>query len=175
MDPQTLAPLIGIAIALPIILLRNRKPRTLRPQWMWVAPVLICLLLAFAIWGMSMQPGAEHAAFGPLDWTVLLLGGLLGAVAGWWRGRMTNIERDADGTLKAQASPIGLVLIVALLLARRALSAWLEPHAASLGLNVLAVTDGFLLFVAAMVVVQRIEMFLRARALQGRAGPPDAA
>jgi len=79
---------------------------------------------------------------------------------------MTTIEKHADGTLKAQTSPIGLILIISLLLGRRALDAWMEPHAASLGLSVMAVTDAFLLFVAAMIVMQRIEMYVRARRVE---------
>ena len=166
LSPQTVAPLIALVIALPLILLRNRRPRTLRVQWMWVTPLVITVLMAFAIWGASLNPDAPHTAFQSLDWGVLALGVILGGVAGWWRGKMTTIERHADGTMKAQSSPIGLVLIVGLMLGRRALSAWLEPHAASMGLNLLAIADTFLLFVAAMVIVQRLEMFIRARRIQ---------
>jgi membrane protein CcdC involved in cytochrome C biogenesis len=171
MGPQEYGPLIGVAVALPLILLRNRRPRTLRPQWMWVLPVIIVALMGLAIWGTSMQPGATHQPFNAASWGVIVLGLILGGVAGWWRGRMTTIEKHADSTLKAQASPIGLILIVALLLGRRALSAWLEPHAASLGLDAIAVADAFLVFVVGMIVVQRIEMFIRAKRVQ--AGRPD--
>jgi len=163
MSPEQYAPLIAIAVAVPIMLLRNRRPRTLKPQWMWVMPLLIVLLIGLGIWGSAQAPGVSHRPFGPLDYVVLALGLILGTVTGWWRGKMTTIERHADGTLKAQASPIGLVLILALMLGRRALAAWLEPHAADFGLNVLAVADAFLLFVAAMIVVQRLEMWIRAR------------
>lgn len=172
MDPQHYIPLIVIAVTLPLMLLRNRRPRVLHPQRMWIMPVLMCALMALAIWGTWMQPGLAHAPFTPLDWTLLAVGVLLGGAAGWWRGKMTTIEKHADGALKAQASPVGLILIIALLLGRRALSAWLEPHAASLGLSVMAVTDAFLLFVAAMIVMQRVEMYVRARRIQS--GGTDA-
>lgn len=170
MSPQVLGPLIGLAIALPLILLRNRRPRTLNPQWMWVMPVIIVPLMGFAIWGTSMDPTMPHVAFDGLAWAVLAVGLILGGVFGWWRGKMTTIEKHADGTLKAQASPIGLVLIVAVMLGRRALTAFLEPHAAEWGLNALAITDAFLLFVVGMVVVQRIEMYIRARRIQAGDG-----
>jgi len=166
MDPQHYIPLIVIAAMLPLILLRNRRPRVLHPQRMWIMPVLMCALMGLAIWGTWMQPGLSHAPFTALDWTLLAAGILLGGAAGWWRGRMTTIEKHADGTLKAQTSPIGLILIIGLLLGRRALDAWMEPHAASLGLSVMAVTDAFLLFVAAMIVMQRIEMYVRARRVE---------
>lgn len=172
MTPQQYIPLLVILVMLPLILLRNRRPRTLRPRWMWVVPLLMVVAMGFAIWGTSFQPGLSHEPFDALAWAVLVIGGVLGAVAGWWRGRMTTIEKHPDGTLKAQASPVGLILIVALIFGRRALSAWLEPHAESLGLNALAVADAFLVFVAAMIVVQRLEMFIRARRVM--AGGSDA-
>jgi len=172
MEPQHYVPLIVIAVILPLMLLRNRRPRALHPQRMWIMPVLMCALMALAIWGTWMQPGIPHTPFTPLDWSLLAAGVLLGGAAGWWRGKMTTIEKHADGALKAQASPVGLILIIGLLLGRRALSAWLEPHAAALGLSIMAVTDAFLLFVAAMIVMQRIEMYVRARRIQS--GGTDA-
>lgn len=172
MDPQTAGPLIGVAVAVVMILLRNRRPRILRPHLMWIFPLVITALMGLAIWGTGHTPGMPHAPFHLADWGVLALGTVLGGVAGFWRGRMTTIYREPDGVLKAQASPIGLILIVALMLGRRMLAAWLEPHAASLGLSVLAVTDTFLVFVAAMFIVQRAEMWVRARHIQ--AGEPDA-
>ncbi|HEX8470257.1 MAG TPA: DUF1453 domain-containing protein, partial [Brevundimonas sp.] len=144
MTPQQYIPLIAVGVALVLIVIRNRAPRTLRPQFLWVAPAIIIPLMGLAIWGTGMSPGAAHAPFLALDWLVLTVGLLLGALAGWWRGKMTSIEKHADGTLKAQASPVGIILIVGLLLGRRALNAFLEPHAATLGLNTTAVADAFL-------------------------------
>ena len=166
MTPQQYIPLIAVGVALVLILIRNRAPRTLRPQLLWVAPAIIIPLMGLAIWGTSMSHSAVHAPFLPLDWIVLAIGLILGGVAGWWRGKMTTIEKHADGTLKAQASPIGMILVVGLLLGRRALSAFLEPHAAALGLNATAVADTFLVFVVGMIVLQRVEMYIRARRVQ---------
>ena len=166
MTPQTYIPIIAVGVAVVMMLLRNRSPRTLRPQFLWVVPVVITVAMGFAIWGTSMSPGANHTPFTPLDWLVLAVGLTLGGAAGWWRGKMTTIEKHPDGVLKAQASPIGLILIIGLMAGRRALSAWLEPHAAALGLNSLAVADAFLVFVVGMIVMQRVEMFIRARRVQ---------
>lgn len=163
MTPQQYAPLIALVIMLPIILLRNRAPRTLRPKWMWVTPAIIVPLMGLALWGTSLEPGADHTPFDAIAWATLALGLLLGCAAGWWRGKMTTIERHADGTLKAQASPLGVILIIGLFLGRSTLRSVLEPHAATWHLNALAVADAFLLFVVGMIVVQRIEMFIRAR------------
>lgn len=170
MSPQVLGPLIGLAIALPLIFLRNRKPRPLNPQWMWVLPVIIVPLMGLAIWGTSMDPGIPHTPFDAAAWAILAVGLILGGVFGWYRGKMTTIEKHADGTLMAQASPIGLILIIAVMLGRRGLNAFLEPHAAEWGLNALAITDAFLLFVVGMIVVQRLEMYIRARRIQSGSG-----
>ncbi len=170
MSPQLMGTVIGLAIALPLILLRNRAPRTLNVKWMWVTPAIIVPLMGLALWGTSMDPNMPHTPFNALAWAILAVGLILGGVFGWYRGKMTTIEKHADGTLKAQASPIGLILIVAVMLGRRALGAWLEPHAAEYGLSALAITDAFLLFVVGMIVVQRVEMFIRARRIQSGGG-----
>ena len=163
MTPQQYGPLIGITIAVVVILLRNRRPRTLRPQWMWVMPLLVVVAIGFGLWGMSQAPGAPHSPFGIGAWLILLVGLGLGGVAGWWRGKTVTIEKESDGTLKAQASPLGLILVVLLLVSRTALRPWLETHAAGWHLNALAIQDAFMLFAVGLVVVQRLEMFLRAR------------
>lgn len=172
MTPQQYAPLIALAIMVPLILLRNRAPRTLRPKWMWVTPAIIVPLMGLALWGSSLQPGIDHTPFDAIAWMILVVGFLLGCAAGWWRGKMTTIQRHPDGTLKAQASPLGILLIIGLFLGRSALRSVLEPHAAAWHLNALAITDAFLVFVVGMIVVQRIEMYIRARRVQ--AGGTDS-
>ena len=171
MTPQQYGPLIGIGVALVIILLRNRRPRTLNVQRMWIAPLLVTALILFGLWGMSQAPGMSHAAFGPGAWAILAVGLLLGAAAGWWRGKTVTIEKTPDGVLKAQASPLGLILVVLLLVSRSALRPWLETHASDWHLDALAVQDAFLLFAVGIVVMQRVEMWIRARRIL--AGDPD--
>lgn len=166
LTPQMYGPVIGLLIALPVILLRNRRPRILYPERMWVIPAIVVPLMGLAIWGTGMDPSISHAPFSILDWTVLATGLVLGGVFGWWRGRMTTIEIHPGGILKAQASPLGLILIIAVMLGRRALNAVIEPHAAEWGLSGLAVADAFLVFVVGMIVMQRVEMFIRARRIQ---------
>lgn len=163
MTPQQYAPLIAVAVMLPIILLRNRRPRRLRPERMRITPLVVLTLIGFGIWGLSMAPGASHEPFGVTSWIILAVALLLGAGAGWWRGKMTTIEKVADGTLSAQASPLGLILIVGLLLSRQALRPWVESQAATWHVNALAIQDAFMVFVIGMILMQRLEMFLRAR------------
>jgi membrane protein CcdC involved in cytochrome C biogenesis len=171
MSPEQLIPLIAVLIALPLILLRNRRPRILRPQWLWVMPLIVVGLIGFGMWGMSYSD-PEHSALDATSWTILAAGGLLGAAFGWWRGKMVTIEKHADGTLKAQASPLGVVIIIAVLVLRQALKPWLEANAEAWHVNPLAILEAFMVFAAAMIVVQRIEMFIRARRIQS--GGTDA-
>lgn len=168
---EQMIPLIVLAVVLPLVLLRNRRPRTLRPQLLWVTPLIVCLAIGFGLWGISQGAGGKSPT-DPVSLVILVVGLILGAVAGFWRGKMTTIHKEADGLLKAQASPAGLILIVGLLLARRAIEPWLEVHAADWGVNPLAILEAFMLFAAAMVTAQRAEMFIRARRI--RAGQPDA-
>lgn len=171
MTTEQLIPLIVIAIVLPLVLLRNRRPRTLNLRWMWVVPVLVVVLIGFGLWAtITFDP--TQAPFRPIDYAVLAAGLALGVAAGWQRGRMVVIHKDPDGVLKAQASPLGLILIVVLLLGRQGLRAVLEPHAADWGLNILAVQDAFMLLAVGLVVAQRLEIYIRARRIL--AGKPDA-
>ena len=72
---------------------------------------------------------------------------------------------------RSQASPLGLVLVVALFAFRGVLRPLIESHAAQWHLNALAVTEAFLVFALALIVLQRVEMFIRARRIL--AGRPD--
>lgn len=171
MTQEQLIPLIAIAVVIPLVLLRNRRPRTLRPDYMWIMPLIVTALIGFGIWGMSVS-GRGHAPTEPLSLLILAVGLALGCAFGWQRGKMTTIYKEPDGTLKAQASPIGIVIIVAVLVARRALEPWLEAHAADWHVNPNAILEAFMLFAAGMVVVQRIEMWIRAKRIQH--GEPDA-
>jgi hypothetical protein len=168
---EQLIPLIAIAVVIPLVLLRNRRPRTLRIEYMWVAPLLVVAAIGFGIWGMTVS-GRGHAPVEPLSLLILAVGLALGCAFGWQRGKMTTIYKEPDGTLKAQASPIGLVIIIAILIARQTLRPWLEAHAADWHVNPLAILEAFMLFAAGTVVVQRIEMWIRARNI--RHGGADA-
>lgn len=173
MDAQHLAPIISIAVAALIILLRNRQARPLNPGLMWILPLVLIAFLAFGIWGISYQ---LHPVFGPAVLAGLGATALLGAAIGWWRGKTIDIHRDgATGKLMAKASPLGLVFIFALLGIRTVFRGYLDEHAAQYGLAP-GITDiGFMLFAGGLLVVSRVEMWIRARGISETGQDPAAA
>ena len=166
MPPEKLIPLLMIPIMLVVVLLKNRRKRVLKPQLLWIMPAIVLPLIGLGIWGTAQNPNMAHASFGPDAWAVLAIGGILGGVAGWYRGKTVTIEKEPDGSLMAQASPLGLILLVVLFAGRSLLRDLIESHAAAWHLNVLAVTDAFLVFAMGLIVMQRVEMYIRARRIQ---------
>jgi len=172
MNPQTLGPIIGIGVALVIVLLRNRSPRKLNVEWMWVLPLIVLVMIGFGIYAQTtFQP---HAPFGAATYAGLFAALAAGCAVGWWRGKTIDIKRDETGALTAQASPLGLIFIFALVGVRYAMRGVLESNAQAWGLDLVALTDGFMLFAVGLVVVSRIEMWIRARNLQQGANPAAA-
>src|SRR3569832_2725318 len=126
MDAQHLAPIISIAVAALIILLRNRQARPLNPDLMWIFPLILIGVLAYGIWGISYQ---LHPVFGPAVLAGLGAAALLGAAIGWWRGKTIDIRRDpATNRLMAQASPLGGGFMFVLLGVRAVLSGCVDEH-----------------------------------------------
>lgn len=163
MNPQTVGPLIGIGVAILMILLRNRQPRRLKPELMWILPLFMILLLGFGIWGLTVQFRPVFDATADITLVSALL---LGGVLGWWRGKTIHIHRDeATGDLMAQASPLGIALILVLFGVRYAARDYLETHAAQWGMQVGIIDIAFLLLAGGLLIVSRVEMWFRARTI----------
>lgn len=166
MAPEHLIPLLVLPVVLVLVVLKNRKPRELRPDRLWIIPTIVTALILFGMWGVTMNPNVAHSAFGPAEWAMLATGLALGCVAGWWRGKTITIEREPDGRLMARASPLGVIILLGIFAGRRGLEALLADHAAQWHLNVLALTDAFMLLAVGLIVFQRVEIFIRARRIQ---------
>ncbi len=172
MDPQTakLLPVLLPVLILALVLRRNLQPRPLQIERMWIYPVILVFLLGSSLYE---TPPTTMLAIG------FLAGGLvLGAVAGWYRGRLTRITIDPDThALTSQASMWGTVLVVGLIVVRYGLRAYLmggldmtgaKPRG-GLGGTALAATDALLAFTVGMMGVSRLEMWLRASKLLAEA------
>lgn len=170
MNQQTIGTAIGMAVAIGVILWRNRKARPLRLRWLWVRPAIILVLAAVAI--AAAPPPMTLASV-----AAMLATSAVGAALGWWRGRFIRVDVDpATREVSAQSSPLGVAFIVAILglrlLVRGAAGAGSSPF----GLPTVAITDGLLLMAAAIILVQSLEVGLRARRLLTAAkGSPAAA
>ena len=163
---QVLPYLIPVLVVL-LILRRNLRSRTLKMERLWVYPAILVLAAGAAMRGEPF-PGVL-ALFG----FVVALG--VGGVIGWWRGRLTNIMIDpTTHDFTSQASLAGTLLIGAVFALRYGVKMALANGGASappmgLHLDVTGITNGLTIFLAAMVSVQRIEMFLRCQKLLAEA------
>lgn len=159
-DPQTLGPIIGVAIFLAIFtfrMARGRQARPLKLEWMWVMPLFLVSMTALLI-RQSPPQGMEWA------WLALVF--VLGGAIGWQCGRMMAITVDpVTHTLNQQASPAAMFLLLGLFAVRFGLRSVLTEEASVLHLSVAFITDAFVVMALGLLTVTRLEMFLRARRL----------
>jgi hypothetical protein len=157
--PQGYGLLIALAVALAIILLRNRRPRPLRVERLWVRPVLFIAILATTV--AAAPPPLTAPSL------VLLATALAGGCAlGWQRGRLMRIEVDpATHDLTSRASPSGLVFIAGLILARLWMRTAMAQGATLAGVPATAAADALIALAGGMMITQNLEMWLRARRL----------
>ena len=95
---------------------------------------------------------------------------VIGCAMGWLRGRSIKIDVHPEThDITARASPIGLVFIFALLAVRFGLRDFALETAPGLHLSFIAIADAFVLLAVGMMVVQGLEMWIRARQLLAEA------
>lgn len=159
-DPQTLGPLIGIAVAAVFVgvrMARGTKARRLRIEYLWITPLLLVLVMGLMLW--EQRPDG-------LEWAGVGVALALGAALGWQRGRLMAISVDPEtNELNQRASPAALLLILVLVVVRIGARTAMEGDAAIVRLSPVLLADVFLAFAVGLVAVTRLEMFLRARRL----------
>lgn len=159
-DPETLGPIIGIAIVAVVMgfrLTRGQKQRPLKLEWLWVTPAVLVLVAGSLVWQMPPRG---------LEWFWLTVALLIGAAIGWQRGRMMTITVDPEThALNQQASPAAMIFLLALVGIRYLLREGLQAEAQAWHLSVAFVTDVFVVFALGLLTVSRLEMLLRARRL----------
>jgi membrane protein CcdC involved in cytochrome C biogenesis len=140
-----------------VLALRNRAPRLLRPELMWIAPLII-LLMGSSYFIFVYHPTAPTAL------AELAAAALVGIGFGWWRGKLTRIAVHPEThDISAQVSPVGFLLIIVVLLGRRAIEALAGPS------HVAQISGLLIAFALGTVVAARVEMWLRARRLLAEA------
>jgi len=174
MSPQTLQLVIPVAIIAVVFLLRARrvgKPQSLKLGLLWIRPALLLLACA-AVLLLPAKPGAAPIHLLPMDWAILAVGAVLGAIGGWQLGRTLAIEvHPENGTLMVTTSPIGLIMLVALLALRTAVRTEAGLAGADWPVNPAVIVDALIVFTAAMFTVRSLEMYLRAKRVMAQGVP----
>jgi hypothetical protein len=172
MSPQTLQLVLPVVVIAVIFLLRARrigKPQPLRLGLIWIRPALLLMACA-AVLLLPPRPGAAPIHFLPLDWAILVLGAVLGAIGGWQLGRTMAIEvHPENGTLMVTTSPIGFLVLVGLLALRTLARTESGLIGANWPVNPAVIVDALIVFTAALFAVRSLEMYLRAKAVMKQA------
>ena len=165
---QSTAPNIWISYAVTAVVVgvilalrwkRMSRVRPLKLETLWVFPTLYAALAGYMYYAHPPQGWA---------WAFCILALGVGALLGWQRGKMMRITVDPEThALNQSASPGAILFIVALILARNGARMALGTGAGdnALNLNAIAVTDMLIAFGLGLFAVQRLEMYLRAKAL----------
>ena len=155
--PETYAPVIaGVAAVFMIVrFTRINKIRRLRLGWLWATPAILMLATGALLWQLPPKG---------LEWLWLAVAFALGGVIGWQRGRMMTITIDPDThELNQKASMLTVMILLGLVAVRYLMKAGLEAEADLLHLSAAFITDVFVVFAVGIVVITRLEMFIRAR------------
>ena len=151
---------VGAVVFLGLMALRMRRAMASRPfrlKFIWVLPALF---LALSLLTLAARPPQGT------QWLWLALVLAVGAGLGWISGVTIHLEVDpATRVVRAKASPLAMVFIVALVLARALMRTMVGQIEAAYHLPALLIQDAFLLLALGLFLARALEMGLRARRL----------
>jgi len=160
---QTYGMVITVVVVLGVLLLRNRRPRKLRVEMLWLRPVFFAFIVAATL-------AAAPPPVTLLSLATMTLALAIGIALGWQRGRFMRIDVDPEThALTSRASPVGMIFILAILALRIGLRDVVMQSRSAFGIPTAAITDGLVLLLGAMIITQSLEMWLRARRLLAEA------
>jgi hypothetical protein len=152
----------GLAIMAVILVSRNRRPRELNLQSLWVRPVLAVLFI-----GAMLYESPPPLTFASL--AVMVAAVALGGALGWQRGRLTLLEvHPQTHIITARVSAVGVILVLGLIAARIILRNALSGPGFD-GATVGLLADGLVVMAALTMLAQQVEISLRARRLLAQA------
>ena len=150
-------PFVIIAVVIGFRLRSMSRERPLKIETLWIVPVVYLLLIAWMLFALPPTT---------VGWALVALGVLIGAMLGWHRGKLIRIERNESGELRQQASPLAMLLLVALIVLKLGARAIFgESAAMQPGSNAMILTDAFIGFALGLLSATRLELYLRARRL----------
>lgn len=154
---------VALAILVVAIVLRNRRPRPLRIERLWIRPAI---LLALLVWVLSGAP----PQFTPLGLGLMAIAALIGAAIGWQRGQFVKIDVHPDThAVTSQASVAGVIFILAIVALRLFAGVALQANAGALAISPTTLLDAVMVLGVAMFAAQGVEMWLRAGRLLSEA------
>ena len=149
-------PFVIIAIVVGLRLRSMNQERKLKIETLWVVPVVYLLLVGWILFALPPVP---------LGWGLIGLGLIVGAALGWHRGKLIRIQRNPEtGELRQKASPLAMLLLVALIVLKLGARAIFgESAAGQPGSSATLLTDAFIGFALGLLSATRLELYLRAR------------
>ena len=147
--------IVGVVLALRLRSMGRERP--LKLGTLWIVPVVYLLLIGSMLFALPPTIAG---------WALIAVGVAIGAVLGWHRGKLIRIERTDAGDLRQQASPLAMLLIVALIVLKLGARAIFgEAAATQPGSGAMLMTDAFIGFALGLLSATRLELYLRARRL----------
>jgi hypothetical protein len=149
-------PIVIVAVVMGLRLRSMSRERPLSVSTLWLIPVIYLAIVASMLFALPPTIGG---------WALLAAGVVAGAVLGWHRGKLIRIERNAEtGELRQRASPLAMLLLVALIVLKLGARAIFGDTAAGQpGSGAMLLTDAFLGFALGLLSATRAELYLRAR------------
>jgi hypothetical protein len=138
-----------------------QKARPLRLPLLWILPLIVTAAVCLAL--AAMPPSG-------LGWLALGAGFAVGGAIGMQRSRLMRLHVEgegADARVMVRQSPLALALILAVFAARRMLlpSGMTMRHTDHPSATALLMTDAMLGLVLGIVVLSRLILWQRARAM----------
>ena len=151
-------PFVIIAVVIAFRLRTMSRERPLKLGTLWIIPTVYLLLTAWILF--ALPPTG-------LGWGLLAVGLIIGSVLGWHRGKLIHIDRNPEtGDLRQKASPLAMILLLALIVlklgARAIFGETAAGHPAS---GAMLLTDAFIGFALGLLSATRLELYLRAQRL----------
>ena len=168
-DQQWIGTIISFGILALVLALRMRRMKQVRPlkiEQLWMLPAFYALVVAALYF--------THPPVG-IVWLYALLALGVGALLGWYRGKLMTITVDAQTHEVSQQGSMAAMLFIVALVGLRLIARSFATSGSNVDPAIMfSITDVLLALGFGFITAQRVEMGTRAKALlaeaKGRAG-----